>query len=88
MVVLALVTAAHELFHTLGASDKYSLSGENLIPMGLAEPEKEPLFPQVAQEIMARNIQLSEGETRLPRHLNEIRVNRYTAEEIGWLTKK
>ncbi len=88
MVDLGLITATHEFFHTLGASDKYDMEGKNLIPEGLADTEKEPMFPQVALEIMARTIPVSAQEERLPRTIDEIRVNRYTADEIGWTRNK
>ena len=32
----ALVVVAHELFHTLGAEDKYDAQGRALVPLGLA----------------------------------------------------
>ena len=38
---------AHELLHTLGATDKYDLrSNQPSYPDGYAEPEREPLYPQ------------------------------------------
>src|SRR5256885_10386131 len=41
------IVIAHELMHTLGASDKYDLgSGAPLYPIGFAEPDREPLYPQ------------------------------------------
>src|SRR5256714_12198328 len=48
------IVIAHELMHTLGASDKYELgSGAPLYPSGFAEPDREPLYPQGRAEIMA-----------------------------------
>ena len=55
MADFALFVAAHELFHTLSATDKYDASGHTLVPEGLAEPECAPRFPQRYAELMARN---------------------------------
>ena len=45
---------AHEILHTLGASDKYDLATlAPLYPGGYAEPERDPLYPQSFAEIMA-----------------------------------
>jgi hypothetical protein len=82
---LALFVAAHELLHTLGASDKYELgTGRTAIPIGLPEPERVPLFPQPYAEIMARNRVVSATTEVAPRCLSELRVGRLTAQEIGW----
>lgn len=84
-VDLALFVAAHELFHTLGASDKYDESGRTRFPEGLPDPDRVPLFPQPAAEIMARNRVISAHEERAPASLRELRVGSLTAREIGWL---
>ena len=39
------VVIAHELLHTVGASDKYDTSGEPVYPHGYAEPDLRPLYP-------------------------------------------
>jgi hypothetical protein len=45
---------AHELLHTLGATDKYDLaSNQPMHPDGFAEPDREPLYPQSLAELMA-----------------------------------
>jgi hypothetical protein len=79
-----LFVAAHELFHTLGASDKYDSEGRTLFPEGLPEPDRVPLFPQPAAEIMARNRVVSAAEEVAPGDLRELRVGLSTAREIGW----
>jgi hypothetical protein len=84
-VHLPLVVVAHELLHTLGATDKYDSSGRTLIPLGLAEPDRVPLFPQRYAEIMARNRPLSQTDERVPESFDEIAVGPTTAREIGWL---
>ncbi len=84
-VDLALFVATHELFHTLGATDKYDASGRTSLPFGLPEPDLVPLFPQRYVEVMARNRVVSESGEVPPQSLGELRVGRLTAEEIGWL---
>jgi hypothetical protein len=80
----ALFVAAHELFHTLGANDRYGPDGRALVPFGLAEPSLEPLYPQRYAEIMARNRPLSPTTEARPKSLDELRVGEATAREIGW----
>ena len=80
----ALFVAAHELLHTLGATDKYGVEGRARVPEGLAEPERVPLYPQQFAEIMARNVPLGPSIERPPETLDELRVGSATAREIGW----
>jgi hypothetical protein len=84
MVSLVLSVVAHELFHTLGATDKYGENGYCLIPEGLAEPDKQPLFPQDYVEIMSRNRPLAPRREVPLDQLEELRVGPLTAKEIGW----
>jgi hypothetical protein len=84
-VDLGLFVVAHELMHTLGASDKYGPDGSALLPMGLGDPEQAPLYPQSRAELMARNRVLSPGQETIPTSLSELSVGRWTAEEIGWV---
>lgn len=81
---LALFVAAHELFHTLGASDHYGPDGRALVPEGLAEPERVPLYPQMFAEIMARNRPLAPADEARPQSLAELAVGPSTAREVGW----
>ena len=47
------VIIAHEFLHTLGATDKYRMDdGQPIGPDGLAEPQREPLYPQRYAAIM------------------------------------
>lgn len=85
MVPLVLAVTAHELMHTLGASDKYDERGASRVPEGLAEPELEPRFPQRCAEIMARNRPLAPGREVPLESLNELCVGPYTARELRWL---
>ena len=83
-VDLALFVVTHELFHTLGASDKYDGDGRALIPAGLVEPQRVPLYPQRYAEVMTRNLVLSAGSERPPDSLAELGVGALTARELGW----
>ncbi|MGE0486978.1 MAG: hypothetical protein AB7Q81_22700 [Gammaproteobacteria bacterium] len=80
------VVIAHELLHMVGASDKYD-AGDNLplFPVGYAEPQREPLYPQVAAEIMAGRIPQSAQAAVPPRNLAAVVLGPATAREIGWL---
>jgi hypothetical protein len=81
----ALIVAAHELLHTVGAHDHYGPDGRALVPDGLAEPSLRPLYPQRAVEVMARNRPVSAFEEERPTSLDELVVGAATAREIGWL---
>jgi len=74
---------AHELCHTLGATDKYQ-GEESVFPEGFADPDQEPRYPQEEAEIMALGIPLAPGRERAVEELGECRMGRKTAEEIGW----
>lgn len=80
---------AHELLHTLGASDKYDF--QSLMPDypdGYAEPALEPLLPQKLAEIMGGRIAISATEAVMPRSLSRVLVGEKTAVEIGWRSIK
>jgi hypothetical protein len=80
------VVIAHELLHTVGASDKYQpQTNQPIFPIGYAEPDKEPVLPQEFAEIMAGRIPLSASKFRQARSLNEVLVGEYTALEINWI---
>ena len=80
------VVLAHELLHTLGATDKYSLaSNMPEFPDGFAEPTLKPRLPQKKAELMAGRIPLDEQHATMPESLRSVVVGRLTAEEIGWL---
>ena len=76
---------AHELLHTVGASDKYAFAtGEPLYPIGYADPAQEPRYPQAETEIMAGRRPLAPGEWEMPRSLAHVVVGPATALEIRW----
>jgi hypothetical protein len=77
------VVIAHEVMHTLGATDKYDLrSGQPIAPQGLAEPQRSPIYPQKMAEIMAGRIPSSAQESRMSKSLREVVVGMITAREI------
>jgi hypothetical protein len=84
MADLALIVAAHELLHTLSATDKYDDQGRTKLPDGLEEPARLPLYPQRFADLMARNRPVSPTEEKIPQTLDEIAVGPATAREIGW----
>jgi len=80
------IVIAHELLHTVGATDKYDLTtGQPIFPDGYSDPEKEPLYPQKEAEIMACRIPLSETEAKMPESLYDTVVGHKTAREIRWI---
>ena len=79
------VVIAHEILHTLGATDKYDPATlQPLFPQGYAEPERNPRFPQCRAEIMAGRRALSEREAEMPGSLDETVIGPQTAREIHW----
>ncbi len=79
------VVIAHELLHTVGASDKYDpRTGQPLFPDGYAKPDAEPRHPQRFAEIMGGRIPTTASESTLPPSLNATLVGEATAREIGW----
>jgi hypothetical protein len=80
------VIIAHEMLHTLGATDKYNLQTlQPSYPEGYADPKKVPLLPQKYAEIMGRAIPLSSSESKMPDSLTYTVVGPITAKEIKWL---
>jgi hypothetical protein len=83
-----LIVFTHEILHVLGASDKYILStGEPIFPQGYAEPDKRPLFPQKLTEIMGGRTPISSFSSVMPGSLEECRIGKQTAEEIGFFAQ-
>jgi hypothetical protein len=79
------VVLAHELLHTLGATDKYDLAtGQPIAPAGLGDPEQEPRYPQAMGELMAGRIAVSPSDAEIPASLEQMLVGPITAREIGW----
>jgi hypothetical protein len=77
------VVIAHEFLHTLGATDKYSPQhGHPLAPHGLAEPDRDPLYPQRFAEIIGGRVALAEDDSVIPKNLSLAVIGRLTASEI------
>jgi hypothetical protein len=80
------VIIAHEFLHTLGATDKYDpASGQPDIPAGIAEPDRQPQFPQRFAEIMGGRIAVSEYDAMVPKSLKYVVIGAQTAREIRLL---
>lgn len=78
------VVIAHELLHTIGASDKYEpTTSQPNVPGGLAEPERKPLYPQRFAEIMGGRIAVSSTQAVMPDSLDDVVIGPDTAREIG-----
>jgi hypothetical protein len=85
MIGTAWSAVLHELLHAVGAQDKYDERGRAIVPVGLAEPDRTPRYPQRRAEVMAGDIPLGDGRSRLPTGFSELSIGRATAQEIGWL---
>jgi hypothetical protein len=80
------VVIAHELLHTLGATDKYqALDDAPRFPEGFGDPQQIPLFPQRYAELMAGRRMLSADRWQQAESLDEVVIGPATAREIRWL---
>ena len=79
------VVIAHELLHTVGATDKYAADDAPRFPDGYGDPAQVPLFPQATAEIMAGRRMLSADRWQQAASLNEVVVGVATALEIRWI---
>lgn len=80
------VIVAHELLHTLSATDKYDLNTHQpQFPQGYAEPYAQPLYPQSMAEVMAGQVPQSAQKSTMAKGLDQVVIGRPTAREIGWL---
>lgn len=81
------MVVAHELLHTLGATDKYDLAtGLPIYPIGFADPDQKPRYPQSRAELMAGRIPADAHQLLVPESLARVVVGPATALEIGWRT--
>jgi len=80
------VVIAHELMHTVGATDKYDpATDQPRYPDGYADPRQVPRYPQVRAEIMGGRIPLSPTRARIPASLAQVVIGPRTAREIHWI---
>lgn len=83
------VIIAHELLHTVGASDKYDLAtNQPRYPDGYAEPDRQPYLPQRKAELMGGRIPVSSTVSEIPHDLGSIVIGRETAREIQWIKER
>ncbi len=76
---------AHEVLHTLGATDKYDFATSlPIYPYGYAAPEQHPRYPQVDAELMAGRIPIDDRRAEIPAGLDDTLIGVLTAAEIGW----
>jgi len=79
------IVIAHELLHTVGASDKYNLqTNQPIFPEGYANPNQTPLYPQHRAELMGGRIPTSNSKSDMPRSFNRTMIGASTAIEIRW----
>ncbi|NND54802.1 MAG: hypothetical protein HKN56_07515 [Gammaproteobacteria bacterium] len=77
---------AHEMLHTLGASDKYGPPDMlPVFPAGYAEPDKTPRYPQTKAELMGGRIPVTAEAAKMPDGLRNTVVGPDTAVEIRWI---
>lgn len=80
------IVIAHELLHTLGATDKYDPTDDRpVFPGGFANPDQRPLYPQQEAEVMAGRRMLSESDWEMPDSLRDVVIGPVTAAEINWI---
>lgn len=80
------VIIAHEMMHTLGATDKYDpANDEPRFPDGYGNPNQVPLFPQRKAELMAGRRMLSPDRWVEPLSLDEVVIGPASALEIRWI---
>jgi hypothetical protein len=79
------VVIAHELLHTVGATDKYNFGDDAPhFPEGYGDPAQKPLFPQLTAELMAGRRVLAPDKWQQAASLDEVVVGPVTALEIRW----
>ncbi len=79
------IVIAHELLHTVGATDKYeATSNAPRYPEGYAQPDQQPRYPQLTTELMAGRRALSETRAQMPTDLDYCLIGPRTAQEIHW----
>ncbi len=79
------VVIAHELLHTVGATDKYNPADDSpSFPDGYGDPAQVPLYPQRDAELMAGRRMLAPGKWEQAVSLDEVVIGPATALEIRW----
>jgi hypothetical protein len=79
------IVIAHELLHTVGATDKYNLVDDApRFPEGYGDAAQKPLYPQQWAELMAGRRMLAPDRWQQAADLDEVVVGPVTALEIRW----
>ena len=79
------VVIAHELLHTVGATDKYNLADDApRFPDGYGDPAQRPLYPQLTAELMAGRRMLAPDHWEQVDSMDEVVIGPSTALEIRW----
>jgi hypothetical protein len=79
------VVIAHELLHTVGATDKYNPADDApRFPDGYGDPAQQPLYPQLTAEVMAGRRMLAADRWQQAASLDEVVIGPNTALEIRW----
>jgi hypothetical protein len=80
------VVIAHELLHTLGATDKYDPATDApRFPEGYGDPSQVPLLPQQTAELMAGRRILAPDRWEQVSGLDQVVLGHATAVEINWI---
>lgn len=80
------IVIAHELLHTVAATDHYDLAtGMPRYPEGYANPQQQPRYPQTSATLMGGRIPLADDKATMPDSLDHTVVSALTAKEIGWI---
>jgi hypothetical protein len=80
------IVIAHELLHTLGATDKYNLAtNQPIYPEGFGDATLNPRYPQTQAELMAGRIAVSPTQAVQPDSLRDVIIGQATAREINWI---
>ncbi|MBT9567242.1 MAG: hypothetical protein IV085_02980 [Thiobacillus sp.] len=77
------IVIAHELLHTLGATDKYDAEGKPIYPQGYADSGLPLSMPRHQAEIMAGRYLAANGQAVMPPSLEACVIGAQTAHEIN-----
>ncbi len=77
------IVIAHELLHTLGATDKYDAEGKPIYPQGYADSGSPQSVPRTEAEIMAGRYLAVNGRAVMPPGLERCVIGAQTAHEIN-----
>lgn len=83
----SIILLTSRILAAFGATEKLDRNLNPQFPDGLAEPTRQPVYPQRYAEIMARYIPESADGVRLAASLSDNRIGPKTAYEIGWIDK-